>query len=181
MSYLLINDKKWIDKYNKKVKSYLESDILILNYDISENHKIFTDIWTVQFTLINAISKSYEIYKININFDGTISCNCKNYIHRCKDNLLPCTHLLHIVDCIFDKNTNEIELFFKKQYKLNSFDIEYIKNKIQNDNYCLMCCEQISGKNHLDKHMFTTIKTKFNCNRKCHNHCLNKLYECVNK
>lgn len=181
MSYYLSNYNKWIDKYNKKIKSYQESDMFILSYDISENHRIFTDIWIIQLTLINIINKSQELHKININFDGLLSCDCTDFKSKCKNYDLPCKHLLHISECILNKDINDMIIFFKEQQKLTNFDIENIKTKIQDNNYCLMCCEQINNHNYIDKHMFTTVKSKFNCNCNCHNHCLNKLYDHINQ
>jgi hypothetical protein len=137
--------------------------------------------WTIQFNLMNVAGKINNIYKIYINFDGLISCNCKDFIFRCKKECLPCKHLLHVAQSILNKNDDEIKIFFKTQQKLTYFDIENIKTKIKDNNFCLICCEQINNKNHMDKNMFNTIKLKFDCNCICHNHCLNKLYEYANQ
>ena len=183
------NDKKWTSEYNKRLNNCCESDFQIISYDISENHKIFNELWTLELKLLNVFDNKIksDIYDIHINFDGSISCNCKDYIFRCKSNGLPCKHIIHIMNCICDKQYDEIKYCFQKKKYLTEFDINNIKLKLQQKNYCLLCCETINEKNYLDKYMFETMVNHFKskCTKSvfcdCHNNCLTKLYEYVNK
>jgi hypothetical protein len=189
----LLDDDKWINEYNKKFKSYLTSDFLILSADVSENHKKFNGTWTIEFKLLNLQNdKLKDLYDIHINLDGSLECTCLDYKIRCKKYDLPCKHLLHIFDCIKETSSNDEKLyFFKNCTKLTSYEIDVIKTKILQTNYCLLCYDEINKNLNLDKHIvdsvvsFVKIKinTKFNnCDyNNCHNYCLSKLYNFINE
>ena len=130
------NGKKWNSDYEKRLKNCYESDFQIISYDISENHKTFNELWILEFKLLNVTNNKTptEIYNIHVNFNGSLSCSCKDYIIRCKSNGLPCKHLLHIMDCICDIQDDDLKSFFFEKKILNHFDIENIKLKLQQKN-----------------------------------------------
>ena len=46
------NNKKWSSDYNKRLNNCYKSDFQIISYDISENHKIFNELWTMELKLL---------------------------------------------------------------------------------------------------------------------------------
>lgn len=183
----MTDDPKWFAEYNKRVKNYSSNDFVLLSYDLSEKYKIFQDNWDIQLTIINVTEKNKQMsYNVNVNLDGSIDCNCKDYLYRGKKKNLPCKHILFALNNLCSSFISDLFNFFKNQQNLSKLDVLNIKNKLNESDICILCNESIIEKQHLNAHSVQCIDNKIckfnkeNINHNnCHDHCLNKLYNYV--